>query len=44
VIYGGLIKYITGSLPSFAPEKGPKATFPYQGKERKLFLFLGNTE
>ncbi|MDO6604902.1 hypothetical protein [Arenibacter palladensis] len=31
--------FLAGSLPTFAPEKGPKATFPYQGKEQKLLLY-----
>ncbi|WP_198319200.1 RNA-binding protein [Arenibacter algicola] len=32
--------FSAGSLPSFVPEKGPKSTFPYQGKEQKILLFL----
>ena len=32
--------FCLGSLPSFVPEKGPKATFPCQGKEQKILLFL----
>tara|TARA_R100001369_G_scaffold73003_1_gene101428 strand:+ start:119 stop:310 length:192 start_codon:yes stop_codon:yes gene_type:complete len=30
----------TGSLPTFVPEKGPKATFPCQGKVQKLYFGL----
>jgi len=32
--------FCLGSLPSFVPEKGPKSTFPCQGKEQKILLFL----
>ncbi|WP_072860662.1 hypothetical protein [Arenibacter palladensis] len=34
--------FLAGSLPTFAPEKGSKATFPCQGKEQKLLLYRGN--
>ena len=29
-----------GSFPTFAPEKGPKAIFPCQGKEQMLYFGL----
>jgi len=43
VILEGQLVFRTGSLPTFAPEKGSKATFPCQGKEQMLLLYLGNT-
>ncbi|MCM4172276.1 hypothetical protein DHD32_12350 [Arenibacter sp. TNZ] len=36
------LMFCSESLPTFVPEKGPKATFPYQGKEQSEWYIGGN--
>jgi len=43
VILEDQLVFLVGSFPTFVPEKDPKATFPCQGKEQMLLLYLGNT-